>query len=133
MKALSIVVLSSAFALLTGCNGGFALRNPAQYSKDTQALFDGKRAEMQACYDGVLKGAPTAAGKVAVKFTWEKSTGKLINPAVDAGGSTAPAPVQECVTKSLNGLVLNPGDAKQGDGTWVFEFKANAPAAPPKT
>jgi hypothetical protein len=118
----SFALLGSMLAAGTGCNGGFSLRSPDQYGKDSQALIDGKKAEMQACYDGVLKTTPGAAGKVTVKFTWEKSSGKIMNVAADPAGSTAPAPVQECVVKSLQGLVLNPGDAKQGDGTWSVDF-----------
>jgi hypothetical protein len=128
----NIIFVLSALALVSGC----AARGSQMYHDDTAKTFDLTQPTMKTCYDGVLKATPGAQGKVAVKFTWEKSTGKIMGLAVDAAGTTAPAPVQQCVTKALEGVVLNPADARDGQGSWTFEFTvpAAAPAAAaPKT
>ena len=116
----SALLAFAALSAVAGCS--FAARSPDMFRDDTKKLFETKHNEMKACYDGVLKGTPGAAGKVTVHFTWEKSTGALQNPAVDPAATTAPAPVQECVTKHLGGLVMNPADAREGQGTWAFDF-----------
>jgi hypothetical protein len=113
--ATTLITASS----LSGC----AARGSQMYHDDTSKMFDLKKTDMKTCYDGVLKTDAAAQGNVAIKFSWEKSTGKIQNIAVDAAGTTAPAPVQQCVTKSLEGMILNPADAREGQGSWVFEFK----------
>jgi hypothetical protein len=103
-----------------GC--AVAARSPETYRDDTQKLVDAKQAETKLCYDAVLKTTPTAAGQVKVNFVWEPSTGKLVSPTIDPAGTTAPQPVHACALKALEGLVLNPGDQRQGQGTWTFQF-----------
>ena len=73
---------------------------------------------------------PGVGGTVTVKFTWSSEDGTLKDTVVDPAGSSAPAEVQQCVTKALTGLTLDPKDAKDGMGTWKFEFHAPPPAAP---
>jgi hypothetical protein len=119
MKSISILGL----LLVTGC----AARGSQMYHDDTAKMFALKDADMKTCYDGVLKTDAAAQGTVGIKFSWEKSTGKLVGVNVDAAKTTAPAPVQQCVTKALEGMVINPADQKEGQGTWTFEFKPNAP------
>jgi hypothetical protein len=117
------LILGFGLALVcTASLSGCALRGPEMFHDDTAKLFDAKQGDMKACYDNVLKGAPTAAGKVTVHFTWEPGTGKLLGTTVDKAATTAPEPVQQCVTHALDGLVINPADKKEGQGTWTFEF-----------
>jgi hypothetical protein len=117
-----IALIAAIFA--TGC----AARGSQMYHDDTAKMFELKQADMKGCYNNVLKTDAAAQGTVAVKFSWEKSSGKLMSLAVDPAGTTAPAPVQECVKKGLEGLVINPADQREGQGTWTFEFKAGAAA-----
>jgi hypothetical protein len=115
MKSISLLGL-----LLVG---GCAARGSQMYHDDTAKMFATKDADMKTCYTNVLQTDAAAQGTVGVNFSWEKSTGKLVGVAVDAAKTTAPAPVQQCVTKALEGLVINPADHKDGQGTWTFEFK----------
>lgn len=128
MKTQLLALLALA-SLAAGCSG--ALRSPEMYRDDTAKVFASKAGDMKACYDDVLKTSPGVGGTVTVKFTWSSEDGTLKDTAVDAPNSTAPAPVQECVTKALTGLTLDPKDAKDGLGTWKFDFKADPPAQSP--
>lgn len=119
MKRISLLGL----VLVTGC----AARGAQMFHDDTAKMFAMKDADMKTCYDGVLKADAAAKGTVGVNFTWEKSTGKLTNLAVDAAKTTAPAPVQQCVTKALEGMTINPADQRDGQGSWTFEFAPNPP------
>jgi hypothetical protein len=131
-KSLSFVALTLAFA--TGCS--FAARSPDMYREDVQKLLEGQSASVQSCFVTALQADKTAGGTVTVRFTVAKDTGAFENASVDAARTTAPEPVSQCVLKSLEGLVLNPGDAQQGDATFAWEFRANpakevlAPAEP---
>lgn len=126
-----LVILSAAF-VLGGCS--FAARSPDMYRDDTQKALATKEQDIRACYDGVLKTTPGAAGKVTVKFDVETENGKFVNVHADKGGTTAPDAVAECVTKSLEGLSIAPPDKRKGEATFVYEFAAptgGAPAAAP--
>jgi hypothetical protein len=106
------------------------------YRDDTKAVLETKNNDIRACYDGVLKTAPGAAGKVTVKFEVETEQGKIVNVAVDKPNTTAPDPVAECVTKSITGLGISPPDKRVGQASFVWEFSAPAPgvyATPPKS
>lgn len=70
----------------------------------------------------MLKSTPLAAGRVTVKFEVDTEVGRIVNIEVDKAKSTAPGPVVDCVTKSLNGLVLAPPDRHTGQATFVWEF-----------
>ena len=134
MKTILLcAVVASAVA---GCS--FAARSPEMYRDDTNKVLEAKNPDIKACYDGVLKGTPGASGKVTVKFDVQKdgedNAGKVVNVQVDAGGTTAPPPVADCVTKNITGAgPLNPPDKRLGQATYVWEFSAPPPAAPPKT
>ena len=106
------------------------------YRDDTQKVLETKNGEIKACYDGILKGQPGVGGKVTVKFEVEEDTGKIKNVTVDQPNTNAPAPVGECVKKSLEGLAINPPDARLGQGAFVYEFSqppAGPAMAPPKS
>jgi hypothetical protein len=119
MKSISIVLLLSSVAL--GCSGSFYARGPEDYKQATRALLETRQADFQACYDNVIKTDPNAAGTVSVHFLVEEKTGKITNPKA-LPESSAPAPLQECVVKGLDGLALDPPDQRKGDATMVFEF-----------
>ena len=122
------LLMVASIAALSGC--GFAARSPEMYRDDTAAQLATKNADIQACYDGVLKATPGAQGRVSVKFDVENEAGKIVNVQVDKAQTTAPDAVAECVTKSIAGLGLNPPDARNGEANFVWEFSA---PPPPKT
>jgi hypothetical protein len=117
---LSIVIAAASLATVCGCS--FAARSPEMYRDDTKALLDTKNEDIRACYDGVLKNTPTAAGKVTVNFDVEAEMGKITNVVVNKQQTTAPDPLAECVTKSINGLTIAPPDKRLGQATAVWEF-----------
>ncbi len=123
--ATGLVAVSS---FVTGC----AYRDAKMFVDDTGKVLATRNNEIKACYDGVLKTNPTAGGRVTVKFEVETDEGKIVNVQVDQAGTTAPAPVADCVKNNLNGLAISPPDKKKGDATWVYEFSAagGATAAP---
>jgi hypothetical protein len=115
-----------------GCT--FMARSPDQYRDDTSNLLSTKSAELNACYDNVVKTEPAAAGKVTVVFTVETKTGKITNVAADPARTTAPPSLVSCVVTAINGLVLNPPDQRTGNATFEYDFAqpvaaAQAPAA----
>ncbi|MDB4939315.1 MAG: hypothetical protein JWP87_6287 [Labilithrix sp.] len=120
-----IACISVLVSAVSGC--GFAARSPEMYRDDTKAVLQTKSNDIRACYDGVLKTTPGAAGKVTVKFDVENEQGKIVNVTVDKPNTTAPDPVAECVTKSIAGLGISPPDARLGQATFVWEFSAPAP------
>jgi hypothetical protein len=129
MNKLISMCLFGVAASTAACQ--FTARSPEDYRSATQALLATRTPAMQGCYNQALQSAPSAAGTVAVSFTVENSTGKILNPTVDATKSTAPAAVQSCVTTNLTGLVLNPPDARDGQASFTWDFEPNAPAAGP--
>ena len=118
MKTLLIAV---TLATLSGC----AYRDAKMFSDDTKKVLEPKNPDIKACYDGVLKTTPTAAGKVTVTFEVETDKGKIINVAVDKANTTAPDSVAECVTKNISDLALTPPDSKLGKGSATYEFAPN--------
>ena len=124
MKATLLLVSSLA---LGACS--FAARSPEMYRDDTAKALATKNGEIQACYDGVLKGNPSAAGKVTVKFDVETESGKISHVTVDKTQTTAPDPVADCVMRGIEGLTLTPADQRKGEGTWAYDFQAPPPPA----
>jgi hypothetical protein len=118
---LPVLAILALGTLTTGCQ--FIARGPDQYRDDTQAVLESKLPDVKACYDSALKADKTLAGNVKVKFTVEQETGVIKNVSVDPGGTTAPANITECVTQSLQGLALDPADARDGEATFTYEFK----------
>jgi hypothetical protein len=132
MKTTLIVSASLlSFVFLGGCS--FAARSPDMYRDDTGKELAKKNDDIRACYDGVLKTTPGAAGKVTVRFDVQKDgeegAGKIMNVQVDKAGTTAPDPVAECVTKNIQGVAISPPDKRLGQGSWAWEF--TAPPPPP--
>jgi len=104
--------LRTAFTSLTllatvaGCS--FAVRSPDMYRDDTAKVLASKSADIQACYDGILKSKPGTAGKATVKFNVEVKTGAFTDVAVDKANTTVPDDVAACVTTAMAGLALAP-------------------------
>lgn len=121
----TLLLIAGSAVLLSGCS--FAARSPEMYRDDTKAVLDTKSNDIRACYDGVLKTSPGVGGKVTVKFEVETEQGKIVNVAVDKANTTAPDPVAECVTKSINGLGITPPDKRVGQATFVWDFAAPGP------
>ena len=117
-RAIPLVVLTSVAA----CS--FVARAPDGYRDDMQALLDTRHGALEQCYDDVLKSDAKAGGKVTVSFRVLKETGAVAEPAVDASRTTAPEPVRQCVLRSLDGLILDPADRREGQATFVWEFES---------
>ncbi|MEM1033494.1 MAG: hypothetical protein AAGA56_11745 [Myxococcota bacterium] len=113
---------------VAGC--AFAKRSPEMYRKDTTALLETKRGELKACYDGVLRENEKTSGSLTIFVVFEKDTGKITKTEVRE--AQVPAELQTCVENSLAGLVLQPGDADEGHGTFTYLFEPGPtpPAAP---
>jgi hypothetical protein len=113
-------------ALLASCvlaAQGCAIRSPEMYRDDTRKLLDSKRPILAACYDAELQSHPTATGKVIVRFTIERDTGKIVDPHIDDLLSTPNRTLRGCVLDALQDLILLPPDERNGEATFVWEFQ----------
>ncbi len=117
-----------ALVLASGCS--FLARDAEQYKADTQAQLDTRRSGIQSCYDRELAQNPNARGKVTVQFVMEKKTGELINPSYDPNRTTVSEAMATCVVGELSNVSIEP-DRREGQATWIFEFRPNAKAAAP--
>ncbi len=118
MKTTLLIIGAVSLVATVGC----AHRDEKMWNDDVSKVFQSKQGDMQSCYDNVLKTDPKAAGSVAVAFEVETEGGKIQNVVVEKGSSTAPEPVQQCVTNALQGLVVSPPDNRLGQGKWTFQF-----------
>jgi hypothetical protein len=118
MKTNLLVISALSLAAVSGC----AYRDAKMWQDDTGKVFAAKTPDIQACYDGVLKNDPKAAGKVTIAFEVETEAGKIQSVTVEKANTTAPEPVQECVTKNIANLSVQPPDKRLGQGKWVWEF-----------
>jgi hypothetical protein len=125
---IATTVLVGLAGASMGCS--FHARGPDKYRDDVRALLEKNSASLKSCYDGVRKGDEAAAGTVTVNFVVQKETGKIAKVAVDAANSTAPQGVQDCLSQSLDGLALDPVDARDGHATFTYEFEVAPGAAP---
>ena len=126
---LKSFAISSLALIVGGCS--FYARSPDQYRDDTSNVLSTKTAELNTCYDTVVKTEPTAAGKVTVLFTVEKKTGTIGNVVADPARTTAPQSLISCVVTAINGLVLNPADQRNGNATFEYDFARSAPVVAP--
>jgi hypothetical protein len=136
MRTIAFARWAVMFAVLgatAGCN--FNARDAAKYRDDTTMLLATKGADLDNCYDAVLKATPTAAGKVTVIFTVEEKSGKIADAKADPARTTAPQPLIDCVVNAINGLVLVPPDQRKGNATFEYDFgqAAAAPTGAPAT
>lgn len=124
-KRLSVLALVAGMA---GCS--FAARSPEMYAKDTEEVLNTRNAQIKTCYDDALKTNKELQGKVTIKLLVEHETGKVSNVSADPAGTTAPEALTKCVVDSLQGLVLQPPDQRDGDATFVYDFTVGAAPAP---
>lgn len=119
----AVLALASLLGVTAGCE--FHARSPEDYRSVTRALIETRTSQIQSCYDDALKTNKEAKGNVTVHFFVVEDTGALDN--IEAlPSSTAPEALQQCVVTALQGLVLQPPDARKGDATFSFEFSANS-------
>jgi hypothetical protein len=123
MRASIVTALFVVTAASSGCS--FHARSPEDYRKDTRALLETKGAELKACYDAALTKDPKVSGSVIVHFTVQSETGTVKDAKVDAA-SSAPAELSQCVVNAIQGLTLNPPDARDGDATYSWEFQVRS-------
>ena len=120
----SFALIGFAFVAITGMGCGGAIRTADPYRDDVAATLATKNADVKACYDNALKTNKELSGKVTVHFGVEMKTGAFKDIKTDG-----PAELGTCVSTALTGLVLSPGDANNGDATFVYEFTVGPPAA----
>ena len=113
-----------AIAMIAGCSG--TARGLEAYRTDTQHLLETRNAQIQSCYDGVVKTDAKAAGTVTVQFVVEKKTGEITKATLDAKRTTASQAVGSCVLQAVAGLKLDPPDRHEGQATFTYEFKPAA-------
>jgi outer membrane biosynthesis protein TonB len=111
--------IAGAALALVGC----AVRSPELYRDDTRKLLETKEPTLQACYDAELQTHRDAGGKVIVRFTVDRETGKVSNPQIDDLSSTPNRTLRGCVLDALKGLTLAPADDRDGDATFTWEFQ----------
>jgi hypothetical protein len=129
MRTLKLAVVAPLL-LSAGCS--FYARSPEDYLKVTRELVETKNSSIKECYDVALQTNETVSGTVVVNFTVEKKTGKILNPVVDPK-STAPAELSQCVVSAIDGLTLDPADAREGQATFTWNLEVGAPPAAPAT
>jgi hypothetical protein len=116
----TLAALGLAVTATTACQ--FHARSPEQYRDATQELLMTRQSQIQACYDEALKQDKSAAGMVRVNFTVRRTAA----PSRTQRGSqrtTAPPALGDCVVNSLQGLALQPPDARDGLASFTYEFK----------
>ena len=124
MRTIKLLALTPLLVSV-GCT--FIARSEEDYRNVTRELVDTRGTDIKDCYDVALATDEKVGGKVTVNFIVEKKTGKILNPMVDEANSTAPAELSQCVVSAIDGLQLDPADAREGQATFVWDFKANPP------
>ena len=125
IRTMTFLIASGLVATVAACSG--TARGLEAYRTDTSNLLETRNAQLQSCYDDALKTDAKMAGTVTVQFVIAKKTGMIENAQVDAGKSTAPPALGQCVVKAVDGLVLAPADKNEGRATFTYEFKPGAP------
>ena len=123
MKSLSFALLCLVAFSSVGCS--FHARSAEDYRKDTRSLLESRNSDIKGCYDAALKADPKVSGVVVVKFKVEAETGNIVNPQSVAGRTSAPESLTQCVVNAINGLSLQPPDARDGDAEYTWEFEVN--------
>lgn len=121
MNAKHLVTGLAIAAVAQACS--FSARSPDDYRKVTGDLLATRADQLRACYDAALVANPAVGGVVVVSFKVEADSGKLLNPVFDPARTTAPEPLQQCVTAALDGLAVDPPDQRDGNATFSWEFK----------
>jgi hypothetical protein len=118
---------ATIFAILAaGCS--FHARSTEDYLADTRSVVETQNKSIKECYDVELATDPKSEGTVVVNFIVEKKTGKIMNATVDESQTKASPALAQCVVQAVDGLQLDPPDQREGQATFSWRFKANAPA-----
>jgi hypothetical protein len=123
MNAKNLMAMTLLGLAFTSTACSFYARSQKDYRDATAKLLKTKDADLDACYDNVLKTTPNVGGKVTVEFKVEEKTGKIEDVKADPARTSAPQPLIDCVTTALTGLVLDPPDQRTGLATFEYEFK----------
>lgn len=115
--------------LLMSAGCSFYARSAEDYRSVTRELVETRNGDIKDCYDVALQTNETVNGTVVVNFMVEKKTGKIMNPVVDPS-STAPEELSQCVVQAVDGLQLDPPDAREGQATFTWKFEAKPVEAP---
>ena len=121
MSKLFVPALLLAAAGSSACQ--YHARSPEEYQAVTRAVLDTRSAQIKSCYDEALKTDKNVGGMVVVHFTVVEETGAITGAEVTKD-STAPEALGQCVVQALDGLAIDPPDERQGDATFVWEFKS---------
>jgi hypothetical protein len=124
MNSFTKISIIAPLLLAAGCS--FHARDADTYRQVTRELVDTRSGDIKDCYDVALQTNETVSGKVVVNFLVEKKTGKVMNPVVDPG-TTAPPELAKCVVEAIDGLQLDPADAREGQATFTWDFQVGAP------
>jgi hypothetical protein len=119
IPAVSSRLILASVPLIASCQ--FRVRSVEEYRKETHALVDSRRREIQNCYDDVLMDDPNASGTVIARFTVEAKTG-VVKSIKIVSDSSAPRRLQECVALALFRLTLAPPDQREGQASFVWTF-----------
>lgn len=121
---LKLATTATLLAIIPACS--FIARDAEDYRKVTRELVETRGGDIKECYDVLLATNESVTGKVVVNFSVEKKTGKIMNPQIDPA-TTAPAELGECIIQAIDGLQLDPADAREGQATFAWDFKAAEP------
>jgi len=117
-RALPKLGLCACLVAASGCT----LRDLDTYQRDVRQLLEVRKPIVQACYDAELQLQP-AGGRVVVDFKIERATGRILEPRVDPARSSADRTLRGCVLESLRGLSLRPPEERDGEATFIWEFR----------
>jgi len=124
-SSIAKFILACPLLLSIGCS--FYARDPDAYRDVTRELVDSRSTDVKECYDVALQTNDGVGGLVVVNFMVEKKTGRIMSPKVDETASTAPAELGQCVVSAIDGLQLDPPDARDGMATMSWDFSAAPP------
>lgn len=116
----------SAMCLLSLSACSFAARSGDIYREDTRRLLDTRTPQLQQCYEAVRESEKSADGQVTAKFIVAADTGAVQGAEIVDSQTSAPPSLQQCVLTSLQGLQLIPGDQREGQATFTWNFSAAA-------
>ena len=122
----STFVMAAALLALSVGGCSFHARDPESYRKVTREVLETKSADIKTCYDKALEADPKAGGTVVISFVVEKDTGVIKNVNVNQNDSTAPKDLTKCVAGALEGLKIDPPDAREGQATFTWELQAKS-------
>jgi len=120
----SIITTGALLFAIAASGCSFHARDAESYRKVTREVLETRNGDIKACYDKQLEKDPKASGTVTVAFLVEKDTGVIKNLDAKSKQSTAPAELQECILKSLEGLKIDPPDARDGKAAFTWDMQA---------